>query len=392
MTNFEVEVSEDVIKWARESAGMTVEEAAKKLKIDVGQLNEWEVGVGNPKLSKLQQMAELYKRPLAVLLLPTPPKRFDPMRNFRLLESNKNRSYSRPLTLAFRRVEMQRSVARDLAELDNETPQALAVRAQISDDPEVVAESVRAWLGAPPVESAEYQQRDALQLWTSLIEDRDILVTQIQNVPLEEMRGCSMSGEPYPAIILNGKDARRGKVFTLLHELAHLTLDTGGVCDLEGLVPVPRSDAERVEIFCNAVAAATLMPRASVLNLPEVAARPRSATGWSEETLTNLARPFGVSAEAFLLRLVNLGRASWDYYFQFRPQFRKAYAAVEQKPKTTGGPSFYQMKLRDFGRRYTSLVIGAYRRREINGSDLADYLEIKINHLPKLEETLGGRR
>ncbi len=141
MTNFEVEVSEDVIKWARESAGMTVEEAAKKLKIDVGQLNEWEVGVGNPKLSKLQQMAELYKRPLAVLLLPMPPKRFDPLRNFRLLESNKHRSYSRPLTLAFRRVEMQRSVARDLAELDNETPQALAVRARISDDPEVVRPS-----------------------------------------------------------------------------------------------------------------------------------------------------------------------------------------------------------------------------------------------------------
>jgi ribosome-binding protein aMBF1 (putative translation factor) len=50
------------------------------------------------------------------------------------------------------------------------------------------------------------------------------------------------------------------------------------------------------------------------------------------------------------------------------------------------------MKMRDFGRRYTSSVSDAYHRREINGSDLADYLEIKVNYLPNLEKTLGGQR
>lgn len=391
MANFEVEVAEDVIQWARETSGLTLDEAARKLKIDIGQLREWEAGVGNPKLSKLQQMAELYKRPLAVLLLPVAPKRFDVMRDFRLLDGKQERSYSRNLQLAFRRVEMQRSVARDLAELDGETPTALDIETRVRGNVEDTAQRIRSWLNSPASGSKPFLERDTLQLWIELIEDKDILVTQVQGVTPEEMRGCSMSGDPYPAIVLNGKDAKRGRTFTLLHELVHLTLHTGGVCNLEENDPKPRTENAIVEHFCNQVAAAVLMPRTAILAIPLVQ-RANLNTAWDEDQLWELAKPFGVSSEAFLLRLVGLQKASWDFYFSRRPHFQRLYAEAQEAPKGKGGPSFYQMKVRDFGRRYTTSVIDAYHRREINGAELADYLEIKVNHLPKLEETLGGRR
>jgi ribosome-binding protein aMBF1 (putative translation factor) len=50
------------------------------------------------------------------------------------------------------------------------------------------------------------------------------------------------------------------------------------------------------------------------------------------------------------------------------------------------------MKVRDFGRRYTTAVVDAYHRRDINSAELADYLEIKVNQLQRLEDELGARR
>jgi Zn-dependent peptidase ImmA (M78 family) len=46
------------------------------------------------------------------------------------------------------------------------------------------------------------------------------------------MRGVSLPGDVLPIVILNGGDAHAGRIFTLLHELTHLLLRQGGVCDM----------------------------------------------------------------------------------------------------------------------------------------------------------------
>ena len=48
------------------------------------------------------------------------------------------------------------------------------------------------------------------------------------------------------------------------------------------------------------------------------------------------------------------------------------------------------MRLRDYGRSYIRLALDAYHRDEINAAELSDYIEVKLNKLPKLEEELAG--
>ena len=51
--------------------------------------------------------------------------------------------------------------------------------------------------------------------------------------------------------------------------------------------------------------------------------------------------------------------------------------------------------VRDLGRGFIESALDAYYRRAITGSDLSEYLEIKLNGLPKLEAELaatGGAR
>jgi hypothetical protein len=53
------------------------------------------------------------------------------------------------------------------------------------------------------------------------------------------------------------------------------------------------------------------------------------------------------------------------------------------------------MKVRDLGRGFIESALDAYYSRAITGSDLSEYLEIKLNGLPKLEAELaatGGAR
>lgn len=391
MASFEVDVSPDVLIWARKSIGLSEEHAAKKIGVSTLDLRYWEEGAGNPTLAQLRRMSEVYKRPLAVLLLPQPPQGFDALRDFRLLQINQGKSYSPALHGAFRRVQMQREVAGELAELEDEAPEPIELQLNLDHDPEASAERIRSWLGTP-IRDGQAWQRDFLNPWIGLVEAKSILVTQVARVDLTEMRGCSISDQPFPAIIINGKDASRGKLFTLMHELVHILLRSGGICDLEDQRLQARTDTERIERFCNQVAAAVLMPRAQLLRDQRVASA-SSPIRWPDEELKRLASEFGVSMEAMLLRLVTLGRASWEFYLDRRPSFLDAYDEARQEPEERrSGPSYYRMKLRDFGHRYTTTVLDAYHRRDINSSELADYLEIKVDHIQKLENLLGARR
>ncbi len=118
------------------------------------------------------------------------------------------------------------------------------------------------------------------------------------------------------------------------------------------------------------------------------------STAWSDEELARLALPYGVSQEAMLRRLESLGRTSWEYYIGRRSHFLEAYeeARRRQKEKQGGGLTYYPKKVRDFGRRYVGTVLDAYYRSDITGSELSDYLRIKINQVPQLETTLEGQQ
>jgi transcriptional regulator with XRE-family HTH domain len=71
--------------WARERAGLRLEDAATKLDIEAEKLQQWEQGTDRPTIAQLRKMGEVYKRPLAVFFLSEPPVGFDPQREFRRL-------------------------------------------------------------------------------------------------------------------------------------------------------------------------------------------------------------------------------------------------------------------------------------------------------------------
>ena len=84
-----------------------------------------------------------------------------------------------------------------------------------------VAEEQRRWTG-------DY---GPLNAWIAAFEARGVLVFQTGDIALEEMRGFTLAERRLPVIVLNAKDAPRGRILTLMHELTHLMLGQDGVCD-----------------------------------------------------------------------------------------------------------------------------------------------------------------
>ena len=109
---------------------------------------------------------------------------------------------------------------------------------------------------------------------------------------------------PMRVVGLNSQDSLGGRIFTMLHELCHIVIRNGGVCDLGD---------DGTEVFCNRVAGAALIPAEHLLREP-VVTRTADKEGWADAAIQVLATRYGVSREVALRRLLLLGRTTEAYY------------------------------------------------------------------------------
>lgn len=212
-----------------------------------------------------------------------------------------------------------------------------------------------------------------------------MLVFHFTDVEVHEARGFSLSEPILPVIGLNGSDSVNGRIFTLIHEVGHLLLGDGGSCDLGDYTDVS-SPPVPVEVFCNAFAGALLVPRPALLE--DAAVRnATAATSWSQSELERLARRFRTSREVVLRRLLTIGRTDEHFY----GNWREAALTLPGRDKgATGRPSVAVMTVRDVGKPFARLVIDAYHADSITGSDVSEFLGVRLKHLPAIERRLGG--
>src|SRR5439155_26059744 len=132
-----------LLVWARQSAGLRLDEAAKKGQIKPETLHQWEQGEARPSIPQLRRLGEVYKRPLAVFFLPEPPKGFDPQREFRRLPGLTPQNESPELRLALRTALFRREAARELYERLGEPLPSFEASAHPTEDPEIVGQRIR---------------------------------------------------------------------------------------------------------------------------------------------------------------------------------------------------------------------------------------------------------
>ena len=383
-------INPNLLIWARESAGYSQDEVASKMRIRADRLIAWENGELAPTIKQLRKLGRIYKRPLAVFYLPEPPKDFQPMSDYRRFAGTYRAPVSVDLKYQIRLSQERREIALQLhEELGYEFLKYPTV--SLDDNPEMVAKSIREIFDI----TIQSQTRcatdyEALWMWRDAVEKQDILVFQATGVDMNEMRGCSISDLPLPAIILNNKDSRRGRIFTLIHEYVHIMLRNGGLCDLTDDSNLP-PEKQRVEIFCNMVAGATIFP-ATALSGDKIISSKTEKSNWTMTEIRSIANRYFISREVVLRRLLIFDKITAHLYSRFLLDIDAEHrASDENEEKRSYFVPRFRITLSTAGHLFIRLALNSYYQEKITSSELSGYLNTKLNHMAKIEQEVMGR-
>jgi len=394
MNTVRANIKPALLTWARESLGFSLAGAAKRLNVAEDRLKSWEVGEERPTINQLRKMTEVYKRPLAVFFLPEPPKGFQVMKDFRRMPGTIAGLYSPQLLLEVRRAQERRQLALDLlAEID-EKPKPFTLKTELTDDPEQISARIRKALGILYEHQISWRdERAGFNSWRSMIEAVGVLVFQATHVDVGEMRSFCLAESEQPVIVINRKDFPSARAFSLLHEFVHLMLRLSGLCDIEEVDDRPPEE-QRVEIFCNRVAAATLMPRDRLLSEDLVITHGVQSIAWTYDEIQELAKRYSVSRESLVRRLLTLGRTTDDFYRKIRAELLAEIQMLKERKKQQAEELEYRRNppreaISDLGRPFVGLVMMNYYQDRLTLSEVSEHLGVRVRHVPRVQEFMG---
>lgn len=386
-------VKPEILEWARTSAGFSLESAANGLKIDPEMLAQWEQpGDVRPSIPQLRKLAVLYRRPLAVFYLQEVPLRFQVLSDLRQATPGEERNYSPALTLEIRSAHQRRVLAQELGNELGEQTKPYPFRLGVVDTEEAGV-AIREFLGVGVAQilqfSGDATGRLGFNTWRTAIERTGVLVFQSARVSKAEASGFALAYDSAPVIVVNRKDVPQRRLFSLLHEFAHVAVRQSGVSDLR----IDRDQVAQhpdIELRCNSIASAALMPMAAVIaELDAVLAKGQPFT---DEIIVRVSRRFGVSRPALLLRLISARRTTWDFYFEKVAEYKAEYEREQamRPPAPKMKRNIPQESLSDLGRPFIGLVLGNYHQRNLTLSDVAGYLGVRVKHVEALERRTVG--
>jgi Zn-dependent peptidase ImmA (M78 family)/transcriptional regulator with XRE-family HTH domain len=383
-----IPVRPDVLIWARETAGLDVPTAAVRLGVKIERVEEWEAGESTPTIGQVRAMADTYHRPLAALFMAEPIKneKLAKLPDFRRPDKH-DEILPKALQSAIMRAHRQRDAIIEISEQlelpPSETQPSFTLDPH--DPSDELGDKLRGVLSFDSIAQSVLSDPPALlRTLVRTTESLNVMVIQVQRVDVTEMRGFSLGEGLCPLIALNGADWPRGKIYSLLHELAHVGFRSNGLCDFEH-----RSD-DAIERKCDQVAAATLMPKAQFLaTLGKLTGKDLSV-----DDARSVGKAFGASGEAAALRMVELGRAEWADYWRLKPDFDSAYRSFkaherEQSAGQEAAPIFYPIRTRDLGRRFIRQVLDAHGENILSTRDVTQLLGISYDKVPKLARAAG---
>lgn len=377
-----------MLRWAREWRGRTLEEAAHRVGKTAEDIAEWESTPGGPTVRQARKLADFYDRQFLEFFRSSPPPIQEPqlVPDFRLHRDAPNPKETRELKIVQGWAEAQRANALDLFEEIGETPPSIPdeLFSTSDDDPEEAAERVRRVLSFPFSEQAKLPASKRDQLPTILrkkMEGVGILTLKHTGLADFRARGICIFATPLPVIIF-GNESPAAQAFTLAHELAHVSLKESGISGKRS------KDAAAIERWCDRFSAAFLMPRSEVTALLGPPRRPQPEE-MPDEWLTGIASHFRVSAHAMLIRLVHLGYVNANFYWGVK---KPLFDAQEANYKSFARPQYYGSRYRSsLGNLYTGLVLEAWNSGRITNHGAAEYMGIKnFEHLFDIRNHFAG--
>ena len=359
-------VNPEILVWARETAGLTEEEAARKLGFRDStkssakeKLEEIEGGQKEPTRPQLLKMAGQYRRPLLTFYLSKPPQQSQRGADFRNPpQSNLPRSEGL-LDALVRDIRARQSMVRAVLEEEEEAvPLSFIGSLRMEDGRQPILGSLRehfnvdiaVYRSQPNIESAFDILRRRVEAAGVFVLLKGDLGSHLSAIDTTVFRGFSIADEVAPFIVINDQDARPAWSFTLLHESVHLLLGQTGVSGEYG-------DSE-LERFCDDIAGECLLPQNELHKLELENTQEYSSMA---NRINDFANDLKVSRTMVAYRAYRSSVIDQESFTRLRSIFRQSWLDSRERTRLMsqeqdGGPNYYTVRRHRLGGRILNLV------------------------------------
>jgi len=396
-----INVNPEILIWARQSAGLDVEEAALKLGLTDSskssaseKLAALEAGEKQPTRNQLSKFANVYKRPLITFYLAEPPKTGQRGQDFRQTPDARGERDNGMLDALLRDVRARQEMVRDIL-VDEEGFEApnfvgsVEMGFGVSKVVQLIADAldfdhtdINLRKGDPSV-LFNRLRKDAEDAGVFVLVIGDLGSHHTQ-IGADVFRGFAIADPVAPFVVINAKDARPARAFTLIHELAHIWLGQTGVSGNIS-INIPVSETAKIERFCNDVAGEFLLPER---HFRKVAFQfEPNDTEAARACVDIIAGRWSVSEPMVAYRLQRTGELSEATYQTLRQEYQQRWLANVKKEKAKqkeadSGPSGYVIKYHNLGRALVDVFHRNFKERNLTHTNAARLLGSKAISVP----------
>jgi Zn-dependent peptidase ImmA (M78 family) len=379
MTSPKVSISAEVLKWARVTRfSGDIEEAARQLKVKKDEILLWESEGIEMSASTIRKVSRVYKRPITVFLLKTAPKSQLPPKFRRF--SFEDCILSIDTLMIIRKAQEIQTSALDL--LGNKENVFIKKLTTDKVNSELMAKKAIDLLNISKIlRFSSKNTKEQLQKWKRLLESNNIMVLEY-SFPLFDSRAFTIFNKSIPVIVLNSRDSDNGRVFSLFHEFGHLLLRQSEF-DVEITLDYSQSIAD--ELYCNQISANILVPS------EELRKRVKYGQNINESIVKDIANEFKVSMSVIWRRLYDNKLIDSTQYRKIRSKLSTFEPFVTEGKKKKFGANkntHLYKKIKNMGELYIGATLEAFNENRISHYEVLDYLGIKSNALPRLQNIM----
>lgn len=345
MPTNEAFITPSVLQWAINRAGISVESIHKKA-------DKWVSGEARPTFPQAMKIAKKLQIPFGYLWLKEPPLEQEIIPDLRTVGNSAPTEIPLELKTTLNDIKQRQEWFKEYAKA-NDIPKCKAIGNFTSfDDKQKIADDISAKLDISSMIGKKYNKDQMLKNIIEKIEALGILVMRNsilrsntkKKLNLNTFRGFAIFDDIAPLIFINTNDSKAGQIFTLMHELVHLWIGQSGISDLN------IQNDNRIEFFCNEIAAKILMP--------EIEIKQAFKDFTDENWLENMANQFSVSTLAILNRLRNLNLISMHEYQELYSDEQDKFNDIPKQKQKGAPPPEVMIKAKN-GNLFTFAVTSA---------------------------------
>lgn len=386
-------VNPEILKWARNTAGLSPEDAARALSFSdtrdrsaADRLEAIEAGEEEPSRSVLLRMSKAYRRSLLVFYLADPPPAGDRGQDFRTVPGGTPPLYNPLLDALVRDIRGRQSTVRSLLEETEPLPVDFIASATISDPPEHLARRIRERLSFSLDEfRSQASVEDAFAYLREKIEAAGVYVLLLgnlgshhTNISSDVFRGLAIADPIAPFIVINDQDVRPAWSFTAFHEFAHLWLGATGISGA--------SIEARIERYCNDVAGEILLPTNEIAAITYLR---RASLTEVIEAITTYANARKISRAVVAYRFFQTAAINETVWRQVADYLRQEWIASRRREDESdagerGGPSYYVVRRHRLGNALLDVVRRSLGEGILTYTKAAQVLGVKPRNVDPL--------